>query len=87
MAKQVQEAYIVAATRTPIGRSHRGFFRNMRPDDLLATTLKAALAAAQNAAALAAPVIVPALPAASAASAPAPAQPAASAATVAASGA
>ena len=29
MAKQVQEAYIVAATRTPIGRSHRGFFRNM----------------------------------------------------------
>ncbi|MEE1653468.1 MULTISPECIES: uroporphyrinogen-III C-methyltransferase [Brachymonas] len=48
---------------------------------------QAALAAAQNAAALAAPVIVPALPAASAASAPAPAQPAASAATVAASGA
>ena len=38
MAKQVQEAYIVAATRTPIGRSHRGFFRNMRPDDLLAET-------------------------------------------------
>ena len=48
---------------------------------------QAALAAAQTAAALAAPVIVPALPAASAASAPAPAQPAASAATVAASGA
>ena len=44
--KQVQDAYIVAATRTPIGRSHRGFFRNMRPNDLLATTLKAALAAA-----------------------------------------
>jgi len=43
-SKQVQEAYIVAATRTPIGRSHRGFFRNTRPDDLLATTLKAALA-------------------------------------------
>ena len=42
--KQVQDAYIVAATRTPIGRSHRGFFRNTRPDDLLATTLKAALA-------------------------------------------
>jgi acetyl-CoA acyltransferase len=42
--KQVQDAYIVAATRTPIGRSHRGFFRNMRPDDLLAATLKAALA-------------------------------------------
>ncbi|WP_295377340.1 acetyl-CoA C-acyltransferase [Pseudacidovorax intermedius] len=44
MSKQVQDAYIVAATRTPIGKSHRGFFRNTRPDDLLATTLKAALA-------------------------------------------
>src|SRR6478672_6330312 len=44
MAKQVQEAYIVAATRTPIGRSHRGFFRNMRPDDLLVKALQAALA-------------------------------------------
>jgi len=44
MSKQIQEAYIVAATRTPIGRSHRGFFRNMRPDDLLATALRAALA-------------------------------------------
>ena len=28
MTKQLQDAYIVAATRTPIGRSHRGFFRN-----------------------------------------------------------
>ncbi|MES2956217.1 MAG: beta-ketoacyl synthase N-terminal-like domain-containing protein, partial [Pseudomonadota bacterium] len=44
MAKQVQEAYIVAATRTPIGRSHRGFFRNTRPDDLLVRALQAALA-------------------------------------------
>ena len=44
MSKQVQEAYIVAATRTPIGRSHRGYFRNTRPDDLLATALRAALA-------------------------------------------
>ena len=44
MTKQVQDAYIVAATRTPIGRSHRGFFRNTRPDDLLATALRAALA-------------------------------------------
>ncbi len=42
--KQIQDAYIVAATRTPIGRSHRGFFRNTRPDDLLATALRAALA-------------------------------------------
>ena len=42
--KQIQEAYIVAATRTPIGRSHRGVFRNMRPDDLLVKALQAALA-------------------------------------------
>ncbi|WP_159913170.1 acetyl-CoA C-acyltransferase [Pantoea sp. 18069] len=42
--KQIQDAYIVAATRTPIGRSHKGFFRNYRPDDLLAQALKSALA-------------------------------------------
>jgi acetyl-CoA acyltransferase len=42
--KQIQDAYIVAATRTPIGRSHKGFFRNYRPDDLLARTLQSALA-------------------------------------------
>lgn len=46
--KQVQDAYIVAATRTPIGRSHRGFFRNTRPDDLLVTALQAALAQVPN---------------------------------------
>ncbi|WP_024538954.1 acetyl-CoA C-acyltransferase [Comamonas badia] len=44
MTKQIQDAYIVAATRTPIGKSHKGFFRNTRPDDLLATILRAALA-------------------------------------------
>ncbi|GAC1390351.1 MAG: acetyl-CoA C-acyltransferase [Variovorax sp.] len=42
--KQIQDAYIVAATRTPIGRSHRGSLRNTRPDELLAMTLRAALA-------------------------------------------
>ncbi|BCO25567.1 3-ketoacyl-CoA thiolase [Rhodoferax lithotrophicus] len=42
--KQVQEAYIVAATRTPIGKSHRGYFRNTRPDDLLVNVLRSALA-------------------------------------------
>ncbi len=42
--KQLQDAYIVAATRTPIGRSHRGFFRNTRPDDLLVKALQAAMA-------------------------------------------
>jgi acetyl-CoA acyltransferase len=42
--KQVTDAYIVAATRSPIGKSSRGFFRNTRPDDLLVAVLKSALA-------------------------------------------
>ena len=45
MSKQVQDAYIVAATRTPIGRSGRGYFKTTRSDDLLVTALRAALAA------------------------------------------
>ena len=44
MSKQVQDAYIVAATRTPIGKSGRGFFRNTRPDDLLVAAVRNALA-------------------------------------------
>ena len=43
-SKQVQDAYIVAATRTPIGRSGRGYFRNTRPDDLLVAAMRSALA-------------------------------------------
>ena len=43
MSKQIQDAYIVAATRTPIGKSHKGYFRNTRPDDLLAAVLRSAL--------------------------------------------
>ena len=46
MSKQVQEAYIVAATRTPVGKAPRGMFRNTRPDDLLAHVIKAAVAQA-----------------------------------------
>jgi acetyl-CoA acyltransferase len=42
--KQVQDAYIVAATRTPIGKAPRGMFRHMRPDDLLVAAVKGALA-------------------------------------------
>ncbi|HEY0335818.1 MAG TPA: acetyl-CoA C-acyltransferase, partial [Burkholderiales bacterium] len=41
MSKQVQEAYIVAATRTPVGKAPRGMFKNVRPDDMLAHVLKA----------------------------------------------
>ena len=44
MNKQVQDAYIVAATRTPVGKAPRGMFRNVRPDDMLAHVLKAVLA-------------------------------------------
>ncbi|MFV0678836.1 acetyl-CoA C-acyltransferase [Ottowia sp.] len=44
--KQIQDAYIVAATRTPIGKSHKGYFKNTRPDDLLAHVLRVAVAQA-----------------------------------------
>jgi acetyl-CoA acyltransferase len=43
MAKQIQDAYIVAATRTPVGKAPRGVLRNVRPDDLLAHALRNAL--------------------------------------------
>ena len=43
MTKQVQDAYIVAAVRTPVGKAPRGMLRNVRPDDLLAHALKSAL--------------------------------------------
>ena len=39
MSKQVQDAYVVAALRTPVGRS-RGMFRHTRPDDLLAHCIR-----------------------------------------------
>jgi len=44
MAKQLQDAYIVAAVRTPVGKAPRGMFRNVRPDDMLAHVLKGAVA-------------------------------------------
>jgi acetyl-CoA acyltransferase len=44
MTKQVQDAYIVAAVRTPVGKAPRGMFRNVRPDDLLAHALRSVLA-------------------------------------------
>ncbi len=43
MSKQTQDAYIVAATRTPIGKSGRGYFKNTRPDDLLVAGIQSAL--------------------------------------------
>ncbi len=41
--RQIQDAYIVAAVRTPVGKAPRGVFRNTRPDDLLAFAVNAAL--------------------------------------------
>ncbi len=46
MSRQVQDAYIVAAARTPIGKAPRGAFRNTRPDDLLVAAIRGALAQA-----------------------------------------
>jgi acetyl-CoA acyltransferase len=46
MTRQVQEAYIVAATRTPIGKAPKGSFRNLRPDELLVAAIRSALAQA-----------------------------------------
>ena len=40
MSKQIQDAYIVAATRTPVAKRN-GMFRNVRPDDMLAHVLRA----------------------------------------------
>ena len=40
MSKQIQDAYIVAATRTPVSKRN-GMFRSVRPDDMLAHVLGA----------------------------------------------
>ncbi len=40
MTKIIQDAYICAATRTPIGKAPKGTFKHTRPDDLLAHVLK-----------------------------------------------
>ncbi|RKP58914.1 acetyl-CoA C-acyltransferase [Pararobbsia silviterrae] len=44
MSKQLQDAYIVAASRTPIGKAPRGVFRNTRPDELLVHAIQSAFA-------------------------------------------
>jgi len=43
MSKQIQDAYIVSAVRTPVGKAPRGVFRNTRPDDMLALVLREAI--------------------------------------------
>ncbi len=44
MSRQLQDAYVVAATRTPVGKAPRGAFRHTRPDSMLAHALKSVLA-------------------------------------------
>jgi acetyl-CoA acyltransferase len=48
MTRQIQDAYIVAAVRTPVGKAPRGMLRNVRPDDMLAHVLKGAIAQVPN---------------------------------------
>ena len=44
MTRQIQDAYIVAAVRTAVGKAPRGMFKNVRPDDMLAHVLRGAIA-------------------------------------------
>ena len=44
MTRQLQDAYIVAATRTAVGKAPRGAYRSTRPDTLLAHVLSSVLA-------------------------------------------
>jgi acetyl-CoA acyltransferase len=44
----LQQAYIVAATRSPIGKAPRGSFSHFRPDDLLVRVIQGVLAQAPN---------------------------------------
>lgn len=45
MSKQIQDAYIVAATRLPVGR-RKGMFGHVRPDDMLAHAIRSVMAQA-----------------------------------------
>jgi len=48
MGKMLTEAYVIAATRSPIGKAPRGMLRHVRPDDLLVSVLRSALAKAEG---------------------------------------
>jgi acetyl-CoA acyltransferase len=43
MAQTCKDVYIVAATRTPIGKAPRGVFKDTRPDDLLVHAIASAM--------------------------------------------
>ena len=40
---QLKDAYIVAATRTPVGKAPKGMFKTIRPDDLLVHSIRSVL--------------------------------------------
>lgn len=44
----LQQAYIVAATRTPIGKAPRGMYSHTRPDEMLAKVIRGVMAQAPN---------------------------------------
>jgi acetyl-CoA acyltransferase len=48
MSRTLNDAYLVAAVRTPVGKAPRGAFRAMRPDSLLARALRSVLARAPS---------------------------------------
>jgi len=48
MTRTLNDAYIVAAVRTPVGKAPRGAFRSTRPDSLLAHALRSVLARAPS---------------------------------------
>ncbi len=48
MSKLLQDAYIVAASRTPVGKAPHGIFQHTRPDELLVHAFKGALAQVPN---------------------------------------
>ena len=48
MTRTLNDAYIVAAVRTPVGKAPRGAFRTTRPDSLLAHALSSVLARAPS---------------------------------------
>ncbi len=48
MSRMQKDAYVVAATRTPIGKAPRGTLRHTRPDDLLVAVLRSALGQVPN---------------------------------------
>ncbi|MBK6804517.1 MAG: acetyl-CoA C-acyltransferase [Betaproteobacteria bacterium] len=48
MSRTLNDAYLVAAVRTPVGKAPRGAFRTTRPDSLLAHALRSVLARAPS---------------------------------------